>query len=255
MRLVFKCIMACIFIFAIPVSADASTERHLSRHYSIGIEVECIETTRELINQLNGYNLDSSAYFGDFQRNAYFTRRVDDAMFRHVQAALREMGEVLHESEHAYHVGAEIMNIETRISVLEQEMERLSLMMAASDSLNVLIAVNDRLSDVSRDRDLLIGRKTVLNSEINNPIINIQLSETPEEPEKPIPASFGGRVSRAFLNSWEKTQQIAGNTLVWFAGSIIPLLIWVIIGGIIGFVVYKGRKKRTIVKEVEHETK
>jgi len=257
MRLAVFCFLAAVCVTAFPVVAEA---RHLSRHHTIEIEVECIETAREIINDLNGYNLDSSASFTDNYRWANFTRRVEGWAFRHVQEVLRNLGEVLSEHENAHFLGPEILNTETRLLVLSQEIERLSLMMAASDSLSVLIAVNDRLSHVTRDRDALIGRRNVLLTQADSPIIHIHLVETPDDPPRPVPTDFGSRVARSFLNSWEHTRIAAENILVSIVGASVQVAVWVVVGGIAGLVIFKVNKKRRAKvtalaeTEVNHET-
>lgn len=221
--------MCAVFLFA-PVSAEA---QQLRREHTIEIYVECIEAAREIINAQNGYNLDSHASFERYSRWANFTRRVDDWAFRHTQAVLRELGEVLHEHEHATFLGGEIANVETQIRVLSQEMERLSAMMAAADSLNVLIAVNDRLNNVARDRDALVGRREVLLSQAESSIIRIHLFETPPDPTEDAPPTFGERVSTSFLNSWNATRRTAENTLVFVVRISVPLGIWAAVVGVL----------------------
>jgi hypothetical protein len=179
-------------------------------------------------------------------------------MFRHVQDVLRELGEVVSETEHSYCFTSEILNLETRILVLSQEMERLSLMMAASDSLEILIAVNDSLSRVSRERDNLSGRRRLLTGQSASPIINIMLFEPPLIQPPPVPRTFGERVSRSFLNSWENTIYTGGNLLEFLALISVPLVIWLCIGSVVALaakkkvkkIITKRRKKREAENEI-----
>lgn len=240
-----------ILLVATPVVAYGQS---LGREHSIQIEVECIETAREIIDGLNGYNLDSAVNFEGASRRATFTRRVDGWAYRHVQEVLRGLGEVTHETEFAQELGAGIMRLDTRILVLSQEMERLTLMMAASDSLDVLIAVNDRLNAVSRERDTLIGQRNVLTAQAESPIIFITITEIPEIPPVPVPVTFGERVSRSFLDSWDATRRVSANLLVFFVRISVPALVWLGIAGAAGLVVFTVRKRRKI-KEVQHEAK
>jgi hypothetical protein len=238
--------LAVFFAIFILFAPSVVYGQQLGRHHTIEIEVECIETAREVINGLNGYNVDSWTSFEENNRWANFSRRVDEEFFRHVQEVLRDLGEVRHEHEYAWFLGSEIVNIETRMAVLSREMERLTAIMAASDSLAVLIAVNDRLAQVSRERDALVGRQRVLNSQIESTIVQINLIETPKELPRIAPATFGARVSRSFLNSWDETRRIAENTLVEIVYASIPLTIFMVIGGIFALAFFKIRKKRKI---------
>ncbi|MCL2223738.1 MAG: DUF4349 domain-containing protein [Defluviitaleaceae bacterium] len=253
MRAIIYFMMLAIF-FAFPIIVHGN---HLSRSHTIDIRVECIETASEVIAGLNGYTLDSYMHFSERDiRWANFTRRTDDWAFRHVQEVLRELGEVIFESENSRNHSAELLNIETRITVLSLEMERLSLMMAASDSLEVLIAVNDRLSSVSRDRDSLTGRKNLLLSQSESPVIHITLTEFPSDIEERVPLAFGERVSRSFTSSWEHTLRAGGNLLVILARISIPLVLLTGAAGVAWIIILAKRKRDSAAqtkKEAEHE--
>lgn len=251
------------FVIMFPVGVQA---RQISRSHSIEIHVECIEAASEVISAMNGYNLDSQVHFSDaghggywghrgwqpWGRRATFTRRVDAPMFRHVQEVLRDLGEVIYENEHSWYFGAEILDIETRIAVLSQEMERLSLMMAASDSLNVLIAVNDRLGVVSRNRAELTGRRNHIVAQTQQPIITITLVELPEDLPPRTPPTFRERVSRSFTNSLENTQIFFENLIVLAARISIPALIWANII-VVAVLIVKAKMKKRIAARKKRE--
>ncbi|MCL2199269.1 MAG: DUF4349 domain-containing protein [Defluviitaleaceae bacterium] len=245
----------CVTFLVVVFSSTVAFGQSLSRRHSIEIEVECLEAAMAVIAGLNGYNLDSQAFFNEWHTWANFTRRVDDWAFRHVQEVLRSLGEVHSEWENAVELGAEISDLNTRFVVLSQEMERLSLMMAASDSLDVLIAINDRLTRVSRDRDGIIGRRNLLLSQAASPVIDIHLWQTAEDAPPPVPASFGERVSRSFLNSWGGTVRFGGNLLVFFARYGLSMVIWAAVGGVIALVALKkfGKRKQEVVQNENAE--
>jgi len=221
--LFFAAMAAAAILFA-PMIAEA---RELRREHTIEIYVECIDEARAIINELNGYNLESYASLSDGARWATFSRRVDGWAFRHVQAVLREMGEVINESENARFLGADIAAVDTQIAVLSREMERLSTLMAASDTLNVLIAVNDRLNRVARDRDALVGRRNLLISQADSAVINIHLTEAWNF-VPPTPMTFGERVSAEFWHSWDTTLYFGENLLVFLAWVSVPFAVWAV---------------------------
>lgn len=239
MRILIVCIFAVLT--AVPMTVHG---RQLSRNYTIEIEVECVEEARKAIAELSGFNIDSWAHLAEGQRSASYTRRVEGWAFRHAQEVLRGLGEVHYENENARYLGGELLNIETRIRVLTQEIERLSAMLAASETLEVLIAVNDRLTWVTRDRDLLIGRRRMLTEHADSVVVNIMISEPPAYVPRPEPEGFGARVSAAFINSWENTVAFGGNLLVVFARVGLPLLIWAVLPGAVALVVVLAVRKK-----------
>ncbi|MCL2285619.1 MAG: DUF4349 domain-containing protein [Firmicutes bacterium] len=244
MRLITGCMLATFFclVFAVPVLGQ--DERPLRQNYSINIDVECLDIATDIIRGLPGYNLDSSVHFDRWHRIAEFRRRVSTETFRYVQEVLRSLGEVTFETENAAHLATQIVDLDVRIAVLDQELERLTAMMAASTTLEVLIAVNDRLSIVSWDRDNLIGRRNVLQVESQGPIVHIVLVETLPDALPPATIGFGRQITDRFGSSVANTRRAAENFVVGFVRLALPLVIWVVILSAAGFAAWRlhGRK-------------
>ena len=222
MKILIASILITILAILVPVTAHA---RQLRQEHTIFIRVECIDTAIEIINGLNGYNLESSAIMGEFDRHAHFRRRVDNWAYRHVQEVLRGLGEVVSESEHSRHLAGQISDVEVRIRVLNEELERLTLMLAASRRLDIMIAINDRIALVSWERDDLLGRRNVLHTAADSPVISITLHERIEGQEI-VPLTFSQRVSGRFMNSWENTVVGTGNFVVFLARTSVPMVIF-----------------------------
>jgi hypothetical protein len=249
------CLLAAGLIFALPVSA---ADRRMQQSYTIEIEVECLETAIEVLRALPGHNLFSNItydepHMGRSFRQASFNRRIDSWAFRHAQAVLREMGEVLSENEHARHLGAELMQLETRLTVLSQEIDRLSILMAASNSLHVLIAIDSQLSRVAWERDRLIGRHNQLLAESESAFVQIWLTERSEY-RRPEPPGFGRRIGDSFMDSWNALLRNGGNFTVLAARIGLPLLIWAVIIGAAAWVCIRtvkeiSKRKRAIREE------
>ncbi|MCL2404676.1 MAG: DUF4349 domain-containing protein [Defluviitaleaceae bacterium] len=250
MRKAVVCLLAVVFILLYCTRISAQ-DRQLRHHHSIEIEVECLDIATDIIMGLNGYNLESSVFlheadrrhFGS-QRSAFFMRRVDYWAFGHVQEALRGLGEVHFETENAQFLGAQIVDAEARIVALTQEIERLSIMMAASDSLDVLIAIDARLSQVTLERNSVIGTMNVLMTQAANPVITISIHETLGERPRAVPPGFGSRITDSFMGSLRATGDVIGNFLVFFARAIIPLLIYVALALLAIWVCFRVKRKR-----------
>ena len=254
MRFITKCfvVLLCAVAFVVPVYGTEA--RPLRQTYTIQIRVDCLDTAMEAIHGLPGYNLDSSANFNARSRSASFTRRITNNDLRYVQQALREIGEVITETEAAAHLGARQMDLDVRIAVIDQEFARLASMMEASDTLSVLIAVNDRLSDVARQRDDLIGQRNMLAVQAAGPILNIYVSETITAPPRE-PEGFWQRVSDNFVSSVSNTIAAAASFLVFIVRWGLSLLIWAVILVVVGRVAWRfvGKKVRNTNTEPNME--
>jgi len=234
-------------LISIPVTAQ---DRQLMLRHSISIEVECLDAAMEVIRELNGYNLEASVYLHEApnvrgaERSASIARRVDHWAFAHIQEALRDMGEVRHETENAQFLGAQIIDLDARLVALTEEIERLAIMMAGSDNLDMLIAIDARLSQVVLERNSVIGTRNVLISHVASPVINITLTETTGERPTPTQPGFGNRVVDSFTGSLRTTGVVAGNLLVFVARTLIPFLIYGLIMLLIVWICVKIKRKR-----------
>jgi len=212
-----------------------------------------MDTAVEIIRQLPGYSLDSSTGTDQWHRSANFRRRVSNDTFRYVQEVLRSLGDVTFEMENASHLGAHMLDTDVRIAALEQELERLTSIMTASTTLEVLIAVNDRISIVSRNRDSLIGQRNVLQVESLGPVINISLHQRLPGAPPSDPPSFGQRIANGFSSSLRNSIRAAENFLVGFVRLALPAFVLIVIFVIGGLVVWWlfGRKLQGIFKDTK----
>ena len=239
-------VMAFVVLAAVPVYAQ---DRQLRQHHTIEIEVECLYAATEVIRGLNGYNLEASVFLNESfrhgaQRWGAFERRVEYWAYSHVQEVLRGLGDVVYESQSALFLGAQIMDADARITALTQEMERLSVMLAASDNLNVLITIDSRLSQVALERNQVIGTRNVLIAQAANPVINIRLHEIPEGRPAVMPDRFGSRVADMFMLSLRTTGTVLGHMLVFAARVFIPVLVFAGLALPVVYVCLKARKRR-----------
>ena len=233
------CLLVALAALFLPMGVVA--ERRMGQTYSITIEVDCLETAVGIMRALPGHDL----HLNLSQTQASFHRRVDAWAFRHMQEALRELGTIIRENEHARHLGAELSQVETRIAVLEQEMARLTVLMAASVTIDVLSAVDMQWAQVSRNRDWYIGRRNVLAEQARTATLDITLTElyVPVEPvEERI--GFGRRVGDSFLASWNAVLGIGGDMIVLAARIGIPLVLWLVLPGTAAVVAVRQAKRR-----------
>lgn len=255
MRIILGCVIAAIFCIVVFSNyTHASQDRPLRQNYTISINVECIETATVIVRTLPGYNLDSSTTSGEWQRTAEFRRRVHSDSLRYVQATLRDLGEVIRESENAQHLGTGIMDLDVRIIAANQELERLTAIMEASTSLDVLIAVNDRINTVARNRDDLIGRLNVMMVDSQGPIVNITLIENLPGRPAPPPEGFGARIRESFGSSLRSSRNAAATFIVGVVRVFLPLIIWVAVFAAIGFAAWRLFVRKMWLKSTARKT-
>ena len=209
-------------------------EPHLVQTHSIGIVVDSVDDALEAIGRLGGHNLHLDVFSIEWPgmdpvTQAEIIRRVDGTEFRSAQQVLRSLGEVTFEHESARNVGGEISDLQLMIQSASGEFDRISYMMAASDTLSMLIALDTRLSEISWQRDFLIGSLNVLMAESGSAVLTISLAEDIGVFVPPPGPTFGERVSGSFFGSWRAVVNIAQGFAIFVAYAFIPAILLIIL--------------------------
>ena len=252
-----------IVIFATPVSAE--TRHHIQSSW-IRIEVDCVEHAANVINSLNGYNLESGVFLIGNQPEGSFRRRVDPWAYRQVQDSLRGLGFVLSESEGVTYLGQELQILEQRLAINAQEIQRISAMMEESATLDVLMLFSDRLGTLSVTRDEILGRRNQILVQTGSPVIHISLiqalppeeevEEAEEEEEEELPPTFLSQLGNSFVGSITQATAFTQALLIGIASMFFPIVILAAICiPVVKFALPKLRAsgQRPIKKEVESE--
>lgn len=202
---------------------------HLVQTHSINIVVDCVDEALEVIRGLGGHNIhmDMSTFPGhgmDLVRQAEIIRRVDASEYRRAQQILRSLGTVTFEGESARNVRSEISDLQLRINAATGEFDRISYMMSKSNTIQMLIALDERLSEIAWHRDGLIGSLNLLLAESGSAVITIHLAEDIGVFVPPPGPGFGERVSGSFFGSWNVVVQIAESLAIFIAYAFIPAI-------------------------------
>ena len=248
--------MLLMIILAVPVMA--AQPRHHLQDYEITIMVESVEQAAAIINGLSGYNLDAVVSLGTLRPDATFRRRVDDWAYRQVQDTLRSMGTVLSEFETVTYLGNELLDLEAQLEINAGEIERLSQMLEESDSLNVMTLLSNRLGELTRTRDWLLGRRNQILVQTGSPVINIRLIQaiepTPDDDEEEEePPTFIARLGDSFTASINGLGTFFGHVLVVIAYISVPLGLWMLLCTPVILVLLKRRKNSKTVAVVRED--
>jgi len=254
-RMYLPLLLAVVLLFPMPIMAAQA--RHHIQDYDIVLGVESMELATVAINALNGYNLESFVTLTGAHPDATFRRRVDSWAFRQVQDMLRYMGVIISETEAVMYFGQEITDLEARLTINSQEIERLSQMMEASDSLEVLILLSDRIGRLAEQRDGILGRRNQLLVQTSNPVINIHLIQLfedecePDPEEEEVPPTFLARIGGSFMTSMRWTGTVLGNILMGLAFASAPLVLLAIVGVPVVMLVLRLRKSNVKTEETK----
>ncbi len=152
-------------------STMVQSERMLIKNGSISISVDnydkYISIVKDYVNQNNGYIENSSFYTNYNGINTYngksgnVTVCIQSDKFQQAMDYLKSMGDVTDENEYTEDITAQYIDIQSRMSVKQKEKERLIELMDKADSIEDMITIEGRLTQVIEDIE---SSKAIINN-------------------------------------------------------------------------------------------
>lgn len=181
-----------------------------------------LQSVYEKISALDGYTEQSEVtgnrlnYAGEpILRHASMTVRIP---VKHLDAflqAARTSGNVVSHSESTEDVTLQYSDVESRKKSLEIEQERIWVLLEKAESLESVIALEDRLSEIRYELEALESRLRLYNNQVEYSTVHLTLQEADESrltPSEPLTAAQ--RISRDFQNNLASMGQFLLNLLI-----------------------------------------
>ena len=231
-------------------SADESQEiseygQKLIKTYSFGIETTDGEKTADLIkskvSEYGGY-IESSNISGGGQYS-YYTVRIPEENAGDFLSDSESFGTKIYESEQQEDVTMDYYDTESHIEALKTQHERLLELMEEAESIDDIVALEERLSDVEYELSSYEQTLKIYDNRINYVTITIDVTEV-ENVSVVKDDSIGKRISKGFVTN----AGILGGVIVDLTVALIAGLPYIaaiaVIGAIAFLVIGKIRKKR-----------
>ncbi len=225
----------------IVVGQTKNVSQKIIKRYNYSYETEHFDAAfsylKERVERYGGY-ISNSRVAGDNYDTGYrtlsMTARIPAEQSDEFVSGLGELGTVVTQSQSAEDVTLQYSDTESRIETLETEQERLLSLLEKADSLETIITLEDRLTEVRYELESYQSRKKMYDSLIHYSTIDITLSEvkyTVEVDE----STFFSRIATGLERSLRDV--ISG--LVGFVEFIIIHLPYCLVWGIIIFAIVK----------------
>lgn len=200
-----------------------------------------------LVAELDGY-IESSDVSGrsysDSRESRYlnYTIRVPAASLDKFLARLEEIMYVTSSSKGMEDVTGSYIDTEARLNALRQEEARLLELLDQAETLDEILQLEDRMSQVRYEIESLTGQLNAYDSEIEYSTVTVYLRDVTEFSAK---SSFGSRSWDAFTGGWNNFLHTVQELVI----GLIWLLPFLLIAGVIVVVVVlcvkrSNRKKR-----------
>lgn len=205
---------------------------------------EALAQIAEMVEANGGWVVSSSLYqYSESAKIGDITVRVPSAGYNSAMEAIKGMAlEVTNESSSGQDVTDEYVDLSSRLANLEATANRVRTFLDESKNVEEALAVNQELSRLEGDIEVIKGRMQYLSQSASFSTISVHL--TPDEASRPIEVA-GWRpqgVARDAIEALVVALQGIANFLIWFVIFILPVLL--IIGVPIWLVIRFFRRRR-----------
>ena len=210
-----------------------------------GVLSQITDKVRELggyveSSDVSGVSVDS--YGGSQQRHADIRARIPaDRLDRFVET-VESAGNVTSKQEQVTDVTLQYSDVQSRKKSMEIEQERLWALLEKAESLDAVVALEARLSEIRYELESYTSQLRLYDNQVDYSTVSINMREvkdlTPTAPD-----SIGTRIQKGFNRSLNNLGEAGTDLIVWIASnSPILLVLAVIIAAVVLFV--RGLSRR-----------
>ena len=226
--------------------------RKLIRTITIQAETEDLNPLMESVNasitQLGGYvqsknQHNGSIYSGYRTRQVSMTVRIPADMADKFVATVSSNANVVSSNESLDDVTLQYVDTESQVKALETEQEQLIELLDQAESLEDILKIQDRLTEVRYELERYASRLRTLDNQIDYATIHLTINEVKEYTPVVEEDTFWQRITTGFKRSIRSIGQDLTDFAVWIIVNSPYLLIWAVIGVVL-FVVLRKRIPR-----------
>jgi large-conductance mechanosensitive channel len=206
---------------------------------------------KQQIEAFNGY-VSSSEIYGTGKRTLYLTARIPAEVSDQFVGQLGSLGTMVSQSESAEDITLQYTDTESRIASLKTEQERLLALLDKADTLENIITLEDRLTEVRYELENYESQRKVYDDLVTYSTVTITLEEVTYTVEVDDSTIFS-RIKTGLEKSFRDIRNDLANFLVGFIVALPYLVIWAIIIFVIVWIIKKIIKRRKAKKAAKQE--
>ncbi len=177
-------------------------------------------------SSVNGSNYYDSARGKVSRRSASYTLRVPSEKFALLMGSLSTIGNVPYTYTYTENVTAQYYDVQARLTALQKQEERLLEMMDLAETVEDIITIEDKLTDVRYRIDSLQSSLNNWDRRVSYSTLNLTLKEVQVyTPETVVKITYGQRLVRAFTNSLKNAGEFFQDLLVFLVSALPTLAI------------------------------
>ncbi|MDR0999297.1 MAG: DUF4349 domain-containing protein [Clostridiales bacterium] len=209
--------------------------------------VSRIET---LVKEAGGYVENSNLHNANSGSRIFeAVYRVPSESFDQVKRLMEGVGRVVSSSEQQENVSPQYYDTQARLETKNVEEQRLLDMIAQTNDVKTLLALEQYLAEVRTDIEIYASRLKDIDSRSSFSTLTLSLYEQLNVRLTAGETPFGARLTNSFVNSVNNTITFFENVCIFLAGSILPLLFIAIVvtAGLVTYKFFSKKHKERIV--------
>ena len=198
---------------------------------------------RTLVEVLGGYFEQAAVHnYGSGYRSGDYTVRIPADQF---QAFLDQVGTLCHvtyKEEGSENVSEAYYDAESRLVTQQTKLERLQNLLAQAENMEDIITIESAISETELEIERLTGTLRQYDSLVDYATVYISIQEVYQLSNVEEPATtFGSRMSTAFASGWRGFVSALEGLAVALAYGWVWLLLLVVIGVVVGRILWKRK--------------
>lgn len=226
---------------------NAATNRKLIKNVNMDVETKefdtLVDNVEKKIVALGGYaesiNISGSSSEYSSTRNANITARIPAANLDSFVTSVEEKSNITSKNESTEDVTLTYADVEAHKKSLKIEQDRLNDLLEEADSLETILALESRLTEVRYELESYESRLRAMDNQVQYSTVYLYIREVKEyQPEPVEKLTFGQRLTYEFskncIEAWETVQDF----IIGFIAFLPILLVLVLILAVIGLVIF-----------------
>lgn len=241
---------------------EVQMERKLIRTVDLNLETEnydaLMEGLEQEINNLGGYIEYKDAYHGNYNsringyrnRHANITARIPANKLNEFTGRVAEIGNITYESESVEDVTLQYVDLSSHKKMLLTEQERLMELLENAESIDDIIVIESRLSEVRYEIESMESQLRTFDNQVDYSTVHINVEEVERYTPQPEKTTWE-RIKSGFSENVYRVTNGIKNFAIEFVIAIPVLLVWavaIVVGVIVIRVVLKKKHKRDVEK-------
>lgn len=237
----------------VDTKADAQNEK-IIKTVELSVETKeydaYISSLSASVTALGGYVETSSADFGNgYSSNRYatYTVRIPADKLNSFLVSAGENGTITSKTENQQNVTLEYVDLESRIEAYKTEKETLTDLLKKAESLDNVLAIQERLSEVNYQIESYTSQLKVLENRVSYSTVTLRINEVERVTEAE--PTVWSRIKNRFADNLDELADWFKDTVVEIVGGLPILIPFAAFAAVVILILKKIIKKRKARKD------